>query len=736
MSLIRALSERHTFRKTSDTDEENREDISEHWDDTNDGTEDEEDGIFSTNKKPPSILGRLRQRLSRTHSNLVKIPDKGNKKQTPAFNWRQIRRQLWMLRRLVGPYFVESSKARCMLLSILGLTVVNSGMSITLSYAARYFWNALAARDIESFTSVFALYVFLMVIISPIDGYFQFVIDQLKIHWREWMSKRTLGLYLSDRVYFKLSDEIDNPDQRISEDIATFTDSSLHFAILLISNAMGSCSFSVVLWSIYPPLFFAVLVYAASGTVITTLLGRVLIPLNYAKLRSEADLRYSMVRLRDNAESVAFYQGEALEGAHVTSRLDDVVENQQNLNVASRNLGFFTIFFHHLSSVLPILVIANKYFAGEVKIGVITQSVGAFSAILGNLSIIINNFKLLSHFSAGVERLICFYEAMKDADSNHDENSSILSFGESTESEQRPREALVASNDPLETPNSLQTSRRSRGDMTSIRMKDTICLRMWRYDPTDTVLMNIDDLRLCTPDYRRTLISDLSFTLNSKDRLLITGGSGCGKSGLLRAVAGLWTAGKGTIGRTNNAFFLPQRPYCVTGTLRDQILYPKPDKKYHDHELLHILAQVDLSDLAERCGDGDMYAGLSVVLDWSNVLSLGEQQRLSFSRLLVHRPQLAILDESTSALDVDSEARMYELLRSVPGYVSVGHRPTLNRFHTKKLNLSGDNVKHSIISLRSGEKGVGGGRNAVRSKSFVTVTKLNGFQQFPQTSNK
>jgi len=367
--------------------------------------------------------------------------------------------------------------------------------------------------------------------------------------------------------------------------------------------------------------------------------------------------------------------------------------------------------------------VAPQYFAGTIQLGIITQSVGAFNHILSDLTVIVNQFEQLSSFSAGIERLSSFMEAMKAADYARSYQDGLLAL---------PRE--------LNTTVSLDASvENMESDVAGTKdepaVAGSIQLNIKRTLPSiangGNALLTTKKFCLLTPDHKRTLIDNLDLVVHEGEHLLIVGNSGAGKSSFLRAIAGLWTAGSGNITRVpdDEMYFLPQRPYCSLGSLKDQLLYPSteslnPDdypeghrlsgshllkRSLSDQDLLDVLKLVDLQELPYRFGDGDPIKGLNFALDWGNTLSLGEQQRLAFGRLVVNQPRLVILDEATSALDIVSENKMYTLLRNMaqkdlerggsgrkvklsrPGltFVSVGHRPTLLAYHDVKLRLNG-----------------------------------------------
>ena len=552
------------------------------------------------------------------------------------------------------------------------------------------------------------------------------------------MTDRTLQLYNSNRVYYSLerdiagsssesssSDDldgdkiigdaeilalrvknpsaaatrIDNPDQRITEDVSisfhlwislalrivcrllnycvcsmictqvrTFTAFSLQLFITVVTSVIDLVSFSLILYSIQPQLFATIIGYALFGTLVTVYIGSSLLPLNFDKLRREADLRYLLVRIRENAESIAFYGGEDVEGKEVASRLARVVENKRDINVAQRNLEFFTTCYQYLIQVVPVAVVAPQYFAGTIQLGVISQSVGAFNHILSDLTVIVNQFEQLSSFSAGIERLSSFFVAIRDADPSRRDADGILSL---------PKEIVdddgadIKSIDETASGGNIQLNFERASSMGN----------------NPHVLLRTNKLCLVTPDRKRNLIDNLDLTIREGENLLIVGNSGCGKSSLLRAIAGLWTAGSGEITRVpdDDVYFLPQRPYCALGSLKDQLLYPSteavnPDdyppghrlsrahllrESMSDQDLLDVLEKVDLKELPYRFGDGDPIKGLNTVLDWGNTLSLGEQQRLAFGRLVVNRPRLVILVSRCCTIHSFCLTSYYELLMFV-----------------------------------------------------------------------
>jgi putative ATP-binding cassette transporter len=389
-----------------------------------------------------------------------------------------------------------------------------------------------------------------------------------------------------------------------------------------------------VLWSISHLLVGVLAVYALVGTVVALwVFGNPLIQLNFWQLRREADFRFSLMRLRENAESIAFYRGEAQERAHIDNKFEKVIHNFARLIKKQRNLNFFQRTFSQLTLVLPGVILADGVLSGQLEVGRAIQAAGAFTAVLGAVGVIVDNFESLSRFVAGIDRL----QAL-----------SKLVLPEDT-----PQAAAA---DP-------------------------------RIETRPAEHLKLEALTLHPPQSERVLIKELSLTLKPGDALLITGDSGCGKSSLLRAIAGLWNRGSGVIHHPplEQFFFLPQQPYLQSGSLRSQLIYPSTKSDLSDEELLAILEQVHLPQLAERVG------GLDAVQDWEKLLSVGEQQRLAFGRVLVHQPDIVILDEATSALDSGNEASLYARLReNGTTLISIAHRPAVLRHHTHVLHLTGE----------------------------------------------
>ncbi|MDP3032398.1 MAG: ABC transporter ATP-binding protein/permease [Rhodocyclaceae bacterium] len=546
--------------------------------------------------------------------------------------------RLWQrFRTIAAPYWQQDEKwqARGLLALLVLLLLGQTGFAVLFNLLTGEFTSALAAGDKDRFWTAILECLAILVVAVPIYAFYYYVRDKLGLFWRRWLTRSFLGSYFDHRAYYELNAnaEIDNPDQRIAEDINTFTQRSLYFLLVLVGAVLQLIAFSGVLWSISTELVYFLLIYAIAGTAVTLLVfGKVLIGLNFYQLKREANFRFSLVRIRENAEAIAFYRGEAQESWQVGQNFNEAFSNYTKLIRAQLNLNLFQYGYSFMTIILPSVIVAGRVLSGEMEVGRAIQAAGAFAAILSALTVIIDNFESLSRFAAGIDRLSSFANILASKDSGQPKAGDDIEF----------------------VPN---------------------------------LSLAIEDLTVQTPNHARTLVKNLSLTIDPGAGVMIVGASGCGKSSLLRAIAGLWRSGSGRIIRPDvgQMLFLPQRPYMLLGSLRSQLLYPQLKLEVTDEALQRLLERVNLPDLAARLG------GLEAELDWAKVLSVGEQQRIAFARVLLLAPRYAILDEATSALDNANEESLYQQLAgSTTTLISVGHRPSIVKYHKQVLELTGD----------------------------------------------
>ncbi len=538
---------------------------------------------------------------------------------------------------IATPYWrhEEKVKAWTLLVLLVLMLLAQARFAVLFNEQTGEFTSALAARQEERFWTAIRYCLTLLLVAVPIYAFYYFVRDKLGIHWRRWLTHRFLDSYFAQRHYYELNANpaIDNPDQRIAEDINTFTQRSLYYLLIFAGAFMQLVAFSAVLWSISHILVYFLVVYAIFGTTVTLVVfGRPLLGLNFMQLRREADFRFGMVRIRENAEPIAFYRGEAQESQQARRRFAAAFENFNRLIRTQLFLNFFQYAYSLLTIVLPSAIIAADVLSGELEVGKAVMAGGAFAAVLAAISVIIENFEGLSRFAAGIDRLNTFARTLAITPGAGTAGKGLIELAEG---------------------------------------------------PT----LALEHLTLLTPGGERMLVKDLSLTIPPGEGVVICGESGTGKSSLLRALAGLWYRGSGRIVHPpqDAILFLPQQPYMILGSLRSQLLYPNTAREINDAELLGLLNRVRLPDLAERFG------GLDAERDWEKVLSFGEQQRLAFARVLISRPRYVVLDEATSALDATNEAHLYrELMEAGATPVSVSHHAAILKFHRQVLELTGE----------------------------------------------
>lgn len=558
----------------------------------------------------------------------------------------------------------EKWKAGGLLLLIAIFLLGYTGLSVVLNNKRGVLISALSAQDEARFWETVWVFIGVLVAYAPLLAGYDYLQKRLGLEWRRWLTGRFVADYFRDRAFYNIQQfqpDIDNPDQRIAEDVKNFTQQSLALLLVVVSSVLQVIAFSGVLLGISKNLVGFLVLYALLGTLVTVLIfGQPLVRLNFQQLKKEANFRFSLVRIRENAEAIAFYRGEAQEASQVNNRFLEAFENFKRLIVWELNLNALTNAYEFIPFVLPAIVVAPAVFSGDLEVGKVSEAQGAFVRVFFSLNIIVARFQELTSFGAGIDRLYSFAEAL-----NHGELATNLE----AEAEIEPATKTLNPETDVETDSTTNTLSQSEKPLITLQTSNRIAL---------------ENLTLQTPNYQRTLIQDLSLEVPAKAGLLIVGPSGCGKSSLLRAIAGLWQSGSGTIQRPDldNVLFLPQKPYMILGSLRDQLLYPHANPDVDDATLQAALEKVNLADLAERFG------GFETVEEWGDVLSLGEQQRLTFARILLNQPAFAILDEATSALDLANEAKLYDHLQHTgTTYISVGHRESLYAYHPAVLRL-------------------------------------------------
>ena len=555
-------------------------------------------------------------------------------------------RQIWQI---VQPYWLsrwrESKIAIAQLIMLVILSLGSSYFIIFEIFQRGELTSSLAAQNANRFYQAFWFFsgvVIINILFISLKNYIQ---AQLSLDWRKWVTSDYLQEYFQQQAFYQLltNSNIDNPDQRLAEDIKNVTQTLVALFVILLDSLVQLIGFIGVLWLISPILMYSLVIYAGLGSLLTTLVfGKVLMGINLEKLKREADFRYGLVRVRENAESIAFYGGQNQELQQIQQKFIRVFANIKRLIRWQFQLNVFQNGYQFITFILPFIILAPRIFDRELEIGAVTQAQAAFERVGLALGLIITQFNQISVLAAGTQRL-------------------------------------------TELKNGIQK-------LSSLPPEDKIKILENRY-------IAVKNLTLETPK-QISLIKDLSLTVQPGESLIIVGVSGVGKTSLLRAIAGLWVHRKGTIERPDNEhiLFLPQRPYMPWGSLRQQLIYPLTETNIQPEILLKILQEVHLPDLATRHG------GLDAVIDWSRVLSLGEQQRLAFARLLVIKPKYAILDESTSALDVETEAGLYQKLQTTSiTYISVGHRKELLNYHQLVLELA-EQQKWQLLARTDYEK--------------------------------
>ncbi|MGE3831099.1 MAG: ABC transporter ATP-binding protein/permease [Parvibaculaceae bacterium] len=559
----------------------------------------------------------------------------------------RIRAFLGDLWSLTKPYFVSEERwsAWGFLAILVVLSLGQVYMLVLLNQWYNGFYNTFLDKDEAEFWRLilqFSIYALIYILLYT---YYVYLMQALSIRWRRWLTNNLVDDWLSNRKYYRLvlqSMGTDNPDQRIAEDARLFVDSTLSYTFNFMRNVVTLFSFMAILWTLSGPVTLALgglsveiprfmvwvaVIYAIIGTLLTHFIGRKLSTINFEKQRREADFRFSLMRLRENAEGIALYRGERSEHGILAERFAAVIANYWQYMKYNKRVNFFTLFYGQASVVFPFIIQSPRFFSGAITLGDLMQTSSAFGRVQESLSWFIDRYVELTEWKATIDRLSTFRAALIEAG-------------------KQPERAVNVSESPGQA-------------------------------------IEIENLAMDLPN-GRTLISDLDLTFKPGEAVLITGQTGTGKSTLLRILSRLWPFGAGKVTMPAGAryLFLPQKPYLPLGTLRDVIAYPDIDKPPPDDKVGEVLEELGMGSFRDRLDEQQ---------NWAAVLSGGEQQRIAIVRAVFQKPDWLFMDEATAALDEPTEKRVYDMVkRLLPGttVVSVGHRSTLRAFHDRNVHLT------------------------------------------------
>jgi putative ATP-binding cassette transporter len=554
--------------------------------------------------------------------------------------------------KITGGYWRSEEKWRAglLLVIIVGLQFFDVYVLVLYNKWQNTFYNTIQDLDKTGFLSSLGYWPVFTAAFLVIDIYKLYLQQTLEIKWRCWLTDHYLHDWLQDRTYYLMQifdNSTDNPDQRISEDLQLFVSSILELSLGLLRAATTLGSFVVILWSLSGVMeipwgqeqisipgymVWVALVYAIAGSWLTAIVGNPLVGLSYAQQQYEADFRFSLVRLRENSEGVAFYDGEQREQANFAHRFKMVIKNFRGIMVHQKRLSWLTLAHWRLSFLFPYVIAAPRLFSGQMQLGGLFQTATAFTQVEQSLSFFISRYysltgASLAELQAVVNRLTGFIDNMERIRSVTDSKSIEIAHISGP--------SFSVSGLDVELPN---------GEL---------------------------------------LLNNLNLQIHAGDTLLITGASGCGKSTLMKTLAGIWPFGRGDINipQDQRLLFLPQKPYLPLGTLRDVLLYPCDMHSKTDKRIREVMFMCQLGHLVDQLDKAE---------NWSHILSLGEQQRIAFARAILQQPQWLFLDEATSALDEPTERVMYRLLQEQlndSAIISVGHRSTLAEYHKMKLSI-------------------------------------------------
>ncbi|MBR8125154.1 ABC transporter ATP-binding protein/permease [Burkholderia multivorans] len=564
---------------------------------------------------------------------------------------------------LIKPYWVSSEwkVAWALLITIIAINLCVVWINVQLNKWNAQFYNALQTKNVHDFPHLmmqFSMLAFGFIILAVYGLYLR---QMLGFRWRQWLTDRFLGEWLGDRAFYRIERDrlADNPDQRVADDLQAFATTTLSLSLDLLSTVVTLASFITILWtlggaltlslgatpvSIPGYMVWAAALYAVIGSLVIQKVGRPLVSINYQQQRVEADFRFGLIRVRENAEQIAFYDGEDTENRNAQGLFLRIRDNWWRVMKYTKRLTFVNAFYGQIAIIFPFVVAAPRYFAGAFTLGVLMQISSAFGTVSDSFSWFLNSYRTLVEWRATVNRLREFKRVMR---TSH----------------------LKESLSPATEHGGINLHYVNAAKLSTSSLKLAL--------PNGNALANIG-----------------SVTIEPGSRWLVVGKSGSGKSTFMRALAGLWPFGDGAIDAPVGArmMFVPQSSYLPIGTLKAALAYPSAPDAFGDDACRDALRACHLEDYVDR---------LDETAHWTRVLSPGEQQRLAGARVLLHKPDFLFLDEATSALDADNEARLYRLFAErLPkaAIVSIAHRESLAAFHGGTINVERVNDSDKVAA--------------------------------------
>ncbi len=562
----------------------------------------------------------------------------------PIFG-RRFARNLWRLTRI---YWTSPAarKGGVLLALAVALELGTVYGNVLLAQAARRVFDAVQEKQMAAFFAGMGSFLGIVVVFVFVSAYRIYMRQWLEMLWRQSVTGRYLQRWIGPEAYCQRElhpNEADNPDQRIAEDIRNYVASSLGLALSLLAAVATLYSFSGLLWNLSADwplqvrgtavripglMMWIAVIYALLAMGLTHLVGRPLVPINFNRMRVEADFRYGLVRFRENVEAVALARGATFEQRGALARFQYVIQNWWELIAAQRNLSLFTTMIGQANAVVPVLVAAPAYFSGWLTLGSVAQTRVAYGQVSGALAWFVYAYQEIAQWRASVERLSTFADVVNAA----------------------------------------------HADLTRA---DRV-----RLEPIEGTTLRLTNVCLTLPD-GRVLLEPANATVEAGDRVAVIGTAGAGMTTLFRAIAGIWPFGGGRIEMPAGArsLFLPQRPYLPIGTLRDVVSYPAPGDTFPDESIRDVLRVLELSRLEAHLGD---------TAQWDQQLTVDEQQRLTIARVLLHEPDWIFMDDATAALDAAMEKRVYEILaKRLPAatVMSMTHRPAVAQYHARRWTM-------------------------------------------------